>query len=88
MNNNTGQANNGKSYLGVASLGLMAAAAVVTSLRGMPMVAKEEMTMFLYLGFAAIFYLIPAMLNPLSNRRLPRVAPACRVMKKRHFYQR
>ena len=62
MSNNTGQANNGKSYLGVASLGLMAAAAVVTSLRGMPMVAKEEMTMFLYLGFAAIFYLIPATL--------------------------
>jgi putative glutamate/gamma-aminobutyrate antiporter len=38
----------------------MTAAAVVTSLRGLPMLAKEEMTMFAYLAFTVIFYLIPA----------------------------
>ena len=44
------------------SIGLMTAAAVVTSLRGLPMLAKEEMTMFAYLAFTVIFYLVPASL--------------------------
>ena len=48
--------------LGVFSIGLMTAAAVVTSLRGLPLLAKEEMTMFAYLAFTVIFYLIPASL--------------------------
>ncbi|PXW26409.1 amino acid permease [Paraburkholderia caballeronis] len=49
-------------YLGVTSIGLMTAAAVVTSLRGLPLLAKEEMTMFVYLAFTVVFYLIPASL--------------------------
>jgi glutamate:GABA antiporter len=53
---------NRKKFLGVSTIGLLTAAAVVTSLRGMATIAKEEMTMFVYLGFAAIFYLIPAAL--------------------------
>lgn len=53
---------NKKKYLTVTSLGLMTAAGVVTSLRGMAMVAKEEMTMFVYLAFSALFYLLPASL--------------------------
>ncbi len=48
--------------LGVFSIGLMTAAAVVTSLRGLPLLAKEEMTMFAYLAFTVIFYLVPASL--------------------------
>ncbi|MFI5022751.1 MAG: amino acid permease [Alphaproteobacteria bacterium] len=51
-----------KKALGVVSIGLMTAAAVVTSLRGLPLLAKEEMTMFAYLAFTVIFYLIPASL--------------------------
>ena len=51
-----------KKTLGVFSIGLMTAAAVVTSLRGLPLLAKEEMTMFAYLAFTVIFYLIPASL--------------------------
>ena len=51
-----------KAYLSVTSIGLMTAAAVVTSLRGLPMLAKEEMTMFAYLAFTVIFYLVPASL--------------------------
>jgi len=49
-------------YLSITSIGLMTAAAVVTSLRGLPLLAKEEMTMFVYLGFTVLFYLIPASL--------------------------
>src|SRR5471030_22739 len=49
-------------YLSATSIGLMTAAAVVTSLRGLPLLAKEEMTMFVYLAFTVIFYLIPASL--------------------------
>jgi putative glutamate/gamma-aminobutyrate antiporter len=49
-------------HLSVASIGLMTAAAVVTSLRGLPLLAKEEMTMFAYLAFTVVFYLIPASL--------------------------
>src|SRR5471030_618223 len=49
-------------FLSAGSVGLMTAAAVVTSLRGLPLLAKEEMTMFVYLAFTVIFYLIPASL--------------------------
>jgi amino acid transporter len=51
-----------RAYLSTGSVGLMTAAAVVTSLRGLPLLAKEEMTMFAYLAFTVIFYLIPASL--------------------------
>lgn len=40
----------------------MTAAAMVTSLRGLPLLAKEEMTMFAYLAFTVVFYLVPASL--------------------------
>lgn len=43
------------------SLAFMTAAAVI-SLRGLPMMAKEELTMFFYIGFATLLYLIPASL--------------------------
>ncbi len=52
----------GGKTLSVMSIGLMTAAAVVTSLRGLPLLAKEEMTMFAYLAFTVVFYLIPASL--------------------------
>ena len=48
--------------LSITSIGLMTAAAVVTSLRGLPLLAKEEMTMFAYLAFTVILFLIPASL--------------------------
>lgn len=63
------------SYLSATSIGLMTAAAVVTSLRGLPLLAKEEMTMFVYLAFTVVFYLIPASLisaelgGAFANRR-------------------
>jgi amino acid transporter len=51
-----------RKYLSATSIGLMTAAAVVTSLRGLPLLAKEEMTMFAYLAFTVVFYLVPASL--------------------------
>jgi glutamate:GABA antiporter len=51
-----------KTYLSATSIGLLTAAAVVTSLRGLPLLAKEEMTMFAYLVFTVVFYLVPASL--------------------------
>ena len=59
---NTADASKRGQYLSVTSIGLMTAAAVVTSLRGLPLLAKEEMTMFVYLAFTVVFYLIPASL--------------------------
>ncbi|MFB8001872.1 amino acid permease [Nocardia sp. NPDC056000] len=47
-------------YLTVSALGFTTAASIVTSLRGLPMMAKEEMTMFFYIGFSTILFLIPA----------------------------
>lgn len=44
----------------VAALGFMTAASIVTSLRGLPMMAKEEMEMFFYIGFATVLFLVPA----------------------------
>ncbi len=46
----------------VSSIGLMTAAADVTSLRGLPLLAKEEMSMFAYLAFTLVIYLVPASL--------------------------
>ena len=40
-------------------LALMTAAAVI-SLRGLPMMAQEELTMFFYIFFATFLFLIPA----------------------------
>ncbi len=48
-----------KGQLTVLSLTLMIAA-TVTSLRGVPIMSQEELTMFVYLLFAAILFLIPA----------------------------
>ncbi|MFE0106722.1 amino acid permease [Streptomyces sp. NPDC059009] len=48
--------------LTVPAVGLMTAASVITSLRGLPMMAKEEMTMFVYIGFATLLFLLPAAL--------------------------
>lgn len=47
---------------GVAAIGFMTAAAVVTSLRGLPTMARTEMTMFVYLAFSIAFFLIPGAL--------------------------
>lgn len=35
-------------------------AAAVISLRGLPMMAQEELTMFFYIFFATFLFLIPA----------------------------
>lgn len=48
--------------LGVASLGFLTGAAIVTSVRGFPVFARTEMTMFVYFAFAVIFFLIPGAL--------------------------
>ncbi|MCI0922564.1 APC family permease [Sphingobacterium rhinopitheci] len=50
-----------KGRITVISLTLMIAAAV-TSLRGVPIMSQEELTMFVYLIFAAILFLVPAAL--------------------------
>jgi glutamate:GABA antiporter len=50
---------NGIGRITVTQLVLMIAAAV-TSLRGVPIMSQEELTMFIYLIFAAVLFLIPA----------------------------
>jgi len=47
-------------YLTPATLGFTTAASIVTSLRGLPTMAKEELTMFFYIGFSVVLFLIPA----------------------------
>ncbi|MFC9993316.1 APC family permease [Nocardia sp. NPDC127526] len=47
-------------YLSTIALGFTTAAAIVTSLRGLPAMAKEELTMFFYIGFSVVLFLIPA----------------------------
>ena len=47
-----------KHQLSVWAVAIMTAAAVV-SLRGLPMMAKEGLTMWFYIGFATILFLIP-----------------------------
>ena len=49
-------------FMSVPTVAFLTAAAVVTSLRGLPVMAKEELTMFTYIGFAVILFLIPAAL--------------------------
>ncbi|WP_157250753.1 amino acid permease [Nonomuraea typhae] len=49
-----------RSSISATALGLMTAATVVTSLRGLPSMAQEELTMFLYIGFSTLLFLIPA----------------------------
>lgn len=50
----------GPRYLGARALGFTTAAAIVTSLSGLPAMAQEELTMFFYIGFSVLLYLIPA----------------------------
>lgn len=45
----------------VFAMAMMTSAAVM-SLRGLPMIAKEEFTLFFYIGFATFLFLIPAAL--------------------------
>ncbi|GAB3478409.1 amino acid permease [Nocardiopsis coralliicola] len=52
----------GRGTITVWSMALLMSAAVVTSLRGLPNMAKEELTMFWYIGFAVLLFLIPAAL--------------------------
>ena len=52
---------NSKHYLSVFALAMMSVA-VVMSLRGLPMMAKEGLTMFFYLIFSALLFLIPVSL--------------------------
>ena len=54
-------ANNKKGFITTGAMAFMTAAAII-SLRGLPMMASEEMTMFFYIAFATIFFLIPAAL--------------------------
>ena len=46
----------------VLTLSLMTVAAVVTSLRGLPMMAKEGLSLIFYILFAVVMFLIPASL--------------------------
>lgn len=50
-----------KATISTFSMAMMTAAAVV-SLRGLPMMAKEQMTLFVYIAFATFIFLIPAAL--------------------------
>ncbi len=50
-----------KSLVSTFSMAMMTAAAVV-SLRGLPMMAKEQLTLFVYIAFATFIFLIPAAL--------------------------
>ncbi len=50
-----------KKYISTWQLALMTSAAVI-SLRGLPMMAQEELTMFFYIFFATFLFLIPAAL--------------------------
>ncbi|WP_067531227.1 amino acid permease [Nocardia crassostreae] len=60
MTATTSKAGTATKYLTVSALGFTTAASIVTSLRGLPMMAKEEMTMFFYIGFSTVLFLIPA----------------------------
>ena len=53
--------NKKKGFITTGAMAFMTAAAII-SLRGLPMMASEEMTMFFYIAFATIFFLIPAAL--------------------------
>jgi amino acid transporter len=47
--------------MSIFAMAMMTSAAIM-SLRGLPMIAKEEFTLFFYIGFATIMFLIPAAL--------------------------
>ena len=49
-----------KKHMSVFTLSLMTVAAVVTSLRGLPMMAKEGLSMVFYIIFAVVMFLLPA----------------------------
>lgn len=49
------------SQMSVFAMAMMTSAAVM-SLRGLPMIAEEEFTLFFYIGFATFLFLIPAAL--------------------------
>ena len=51
-----------KKQISVLTLSLMTVAAVVTSLRGLPMMAKEGLSMVFYILFAVVMFLLPASL--------------------------
>lgn len=51
-----------KGKMTVFTLSLMTVAAVVTSLRGLPMMAKEGLSMIFYILFAVVMFLLPASL--------------------------
>jgi len=53
---------NKKKHMSVFTLILMTVAAAVTSLRGLPMMAKEGLSMIFYILFAVIMFLLPASL--------------------------
>lgn len=59
MPNTNTESTKGTGRITVTQLVLMIAAAV-TSLRGVPIMSQEELTMFIYLIFAAVLFLIPA----------------------------
>ena len=50
-----------KPKMTVFTMAMMTSAAIM-SLRGLPMIAKEEFTLFFYIGFATLLFLIPAAL--------------------------
>jgi amino acid transporter len=50
-----------KTFVSTFSMAMLTAAAVV-SLRGLPMMAKEQLTLFVYIAFATFIFLIPAAL--------------------------
>ncbi|MDR3495910.1 MAG: amino acid permease [Ancalomicrobiaceae bacterium] len=50
-----------KAVVSTFSMAMMTAAAVV-SLRGLPMMAKEQLTLFIFIAFATLIFLIPAAL--------------------------
>ncbi|MFZ2109536.1 MAG: amino acid permease, partial [Roseiarcus sp.] len=50
-----------KTTVSTLSMAMMTAAAVV-SLRGLPMMAKEQLTLFVYIAFATFIFLVPAAL--------------------------
>lgn len=60
-NPSTSNSTSPKSRITVISLTLMITAAV-TSLRGVPVMSQEELTMFVYLILAAVLFLVPAAL--------------------------
>jgi amino acid transporter len=48
--------------MSVPTMAMLTCAAIVTSLRGLPLMAEEELTMFAYIAFASVLFLLPAAL--------------------------